>query len=156
MEQNEDLGHMNQNNEDASSTEERYYVPRHAVRKSSNSTSHTRVVLDGSWRSRNRICLNDILLLGPIMKQYLYSIVLRFRTCQITFTGNTAKMGRQVEMHQDVSNLLRILYLKSYKEPLRTYELATVRYGTASAPYITTRCLQQLAEYKSKDFSVAP
>jgi len=48
MEQNEDLGHMNQNNEDASSTEERYYVPRHAGFKIPNSTSHTRVVLDGS------------------------------------------------------------------------------------------------------------
>jgi hypothetical protein len=31
-----------------------------------------------------------------------------------------------------------------------------VTYGTASAPYLATRCLQQLAEDESKDFSLAP
>jgi len=51
MEKCEDLGHMNRNNEDASSTEEPYYLPRHAVCKSSNSTSRTRVVLVVSCRS---------------------------------------------------------------------------------------------------------
>ena len=44
---------MNQNNEDASTTEERYYAPRHAVFKISNSKSHIRVDLDGSCRSSN-------------------------------------------------------------------------------------------------------
>ena len=29
-------------------------------------------------------------------------------------------------------------------------------YGTASAPYLATRCLQQLAEDESKDVSLAP
>jgi len=29
-------------------------------------------------------------------------------------------------------------------------------YGTASAPYLATCCLQQLAEDESKDFSLAP
>jgi hypothetical protein len=48
MEEYEDLGHKNQINEETSSTEERYYLPRHAVFNSSNSTSHNRVVLDGS------------------------------------------------------------------------------------------------------------
>ena len=31
-----------------------------------------------------------------------------------------------------------------------------MRYGTASAPYLATRCLQQLAEDESNDFSLAP
>jgi len=31
-----------------------------------------------------------------------------------------------------------------------------VTYGTASAPYLATRCLQQLAEDDSQDFSLAP
>ena len=49
--------------------------------------------------------------------------------------------------------LQRILWRRSAEEPLRTYELTTVTYGTASAPYLATRCLQQLAE---DDFSLAP
>ena len=44
VEEYEDLGHMNQNNEDTSTTEERYYLQRHAVCNSSNSTSHTLVL----------------------------------------------------------------------------------------------------------------
>jgi hypothetical protein len=47
MQEYEELGHMNQINEDASSAEELYYLPHHAVFKSSSSTTRTRVVFDG-------------------------------------------------------------------------------------------------------------
>ena len=62
MQEYEDLGYITWKNEDASSTEERYFMPHHAVCISSNSTSHPRVVLDGSWCSLNRICLHEMLL----------------------------------------------------------------------------------------------
>jgi len=45
MQEYEDLGHMNQNNKDASTTEERYYLPRQAVFRISKSTSHTLVLI---------------------------------------------------------------------------------------------------------------
>jgi len=48
MQEYDYLGHMNRNNEDASNTEGRYFLPRYAVCNSSNSISNTRVVLDGS------------------------------------------------------------------------------------------------------------
>jgi len=76
----EELVHMNQINEDTSSTEERYYLPHHAIFKSSSSTTRTSVVFDGSCRSSNGLSLNDTLLVGPTIQQDLYSIVLRFRT----------------------------------------------------------------------------
>ena len=44
MQEYEDLGYMNQINEDASSREEWYHLPHHAVFKSSSSTTLTRVV----------------------------------------------------------------------------------------------------------------
>jgi GrpB-like predicted nucleotidyltransferase (UPF0157 family) len=76
MQEYEELGHMNQITEEASSAEERYYLPHHTVFKSSSSTTHTRVVFDGSCRSSNRLSLNDTLLVGPTVQQDLYSIVL--------------------------------------------------------------------------------
>ena len=100
--------------------------------------------------------MNDALLVGPTAQQDLYSIVLRFRTYQTAFTAYVAKMYRQVRIHQDDRKLQRILWRRSAEEPLRTYLLSTVTYGTASAPYLATRCLQHLAEDKSKDFSLAP
>jgi len=146
---------MNQISGDASSTEQ-YYLPHHAVFKSSSSATSTRVVFDDSCHSSNGLFLNDTLLVGPTVQQDLYSIVLRFRTYQIAFTAYIAKMYRQVRIHQDDRKLQRILWRRSADEPLRTYELSTVTYGTASPPYIATRCLQQLAEDESKDFSIAP
>jgi hypothetical protein len=77
MQEYEKLGNMNQINEEASSTEERYYRPHHAVFKSSNSTTRTRVVFDGPCRSSNGLSLNDTLdtlLVGPTIQQDLYSI----------------------------------------------------------------------------------
>jgi hypothetical protein len=65
-------------------------------------------------------------------------------------------MYRQVKIHEDNRKLQRILWRRSADEPLRTYELSTVMYGTASAPYLATHSLQQLAEDESKDFSLAP
>ena len=60
------------------------------------------------------------------------------------------------KIHEDDRKLQRILRRRTAEEPLRTYELSTVTYGTASAPYLATRCLQQLAEDESKDFSLVP
>ena len=92
---------MNQINEDSSSAEERYYLPHHAVFKSSSSTTRTRVVFDGSCRSSNGLSLNDTLLVGPTVQQDLCSIVFRFRTYQIAFTADIAKMYRQVRILED-------------------------------------------------------
>jgi hypothetical protein len=75
MQEYEELDHMNQINEDVSSSEERYYLPHHVVFNSSNSTTRTRVVFDGSCHSSNGLSLNDTLLVGPTIKQELYSIV---------------------------------------------------------------------------------
>ena len=125
MQEYEELGHTNQINEDTSSTEERYYLPHHAVFKSSSSTTRNRVVFDGSCRSRNGLSLNDTLLVGPTIQQDLYSIILRFRTYQIAFTADIAKMYRQVRIHEDDRKLQRILWRRSVDEPLRTYELSS-------------------------------
>jgi hypothetical protein len=65
-------------------------------------------------------------------------------------------MYHQVRIHQVDRRLQRIFWRRYAEEPLRTYELSTVTYGTASAPYLATRCLQQLAEDESKDFTLAP
>ena len=99
--------------------------------------------------------MNDTLLVGSTVQQDLYSIVLRFRTYQIVFTADKAKMYRRVMIHEDDRKLQRILWRRSAEEPLRTYDLSTVTCDTASALYLATRCLQQLAEDESRDFSLA-
>jgi len=74
----------------------------------------------------------------------------------MAFTADIANMCRQVRIQESDRNLQQILWRRSADEPLRTYKLPTVMYGTASALYLATCCLQQLAEDESKDFSLAP
>lgn len=153
MAEYEDLGHMkevllstdNKNNQ-------KYYLPHHAVFKPSSSTTKTRVVFDGSAKTSNGVSLNDTLMVGPTVQQDLYSIILRFRTHQIVFTADITKMYRQIGVHEDDASLQRIVWRTSPDKPLKTYELVTVTYGTASAPFLATKCLQTLAVEESDKF----
>ncbi|XP_058816910.1 uncharacterized protein LOC131680208 [Topomyia yanbarensis] len=49
----------------------------------------------------------------------------------------------------------RIFWREQPTHPLRILKLNTVTYGTASAPYQATRCLNLLAEEESPDFPIA-
>ena len=100
MQEYEDVCHKNQIREDKSTIEERCYLPHHAVFKSSNNTTRTRVVFGGSCHLSNGLSLNDILLVGPTIQQDLYSIILWFRTYQLAFITDIAKMYCQVRIHQ--------------------------------------------------------
>ena len=84
--------------------------------------------------------------MGPSVQPDLYSIVLRLRTHQVTFTADIAKMYRQINVHPQDRDLQRILWRYSSEEFIQDYKLVTVTYGTSSAPYLATRCLRKLAD----------
>jgi len=123
-----------------------YYLPHHPVFKSTSTTTKTRVVFDGSAKTTSGVALNDILQIGPTIQEDLYSLVLRFRTHVICFTADIEQMYRQISMNQQDRNLQRILWRQSPDQHIQEYCLKTVTYGTASAPFLATRCLKKLAE----------
>lgn len=55
-------------------------------------------------------------------------------------------MYRQVLHHRGDLPYLRVRYRRNPYEPIAIFELQTVTYGTASAPYLATKTLQQIAE----------
>lgn len=136
------LGHMTPIENDTSSFG--YYIPHHAIIKESISTK-LRVVFDASMKTSTGISLNDCQLIGPVVQNDLLSILLRFRQYQFVLVGDIKMMYRQIWIDPQDRHLQRIFWRSSVSEPLQTYELATVTYGTASAPFIATRCLKQLA-----------
>jgi len=103
-------------------------------------------LFDGSAKTSNGLSLNDIKQEGPTVQQDLYSIVLRFRTHQVYFTADIAKMYRQINVHPQDRDLQRILWRYSSDEPNQEYNFTTVTYGNSSAPYLATRCLKKLAD----------
>lgn len=121
-----------------------YYIPHHAVVKDSVSTK-LRVVFDASMKSDSGISLNNAQLVGPVVQSDLLSILLRFRTYSFVFTADIKMMYRQVLVVDNQRQYQRIFWRADPKEELRTYQLNTVTYGTASGPFLATRCLKQLA-----------
>ncbi|GFW48318.1 integrase catalytic domain-containing protein [Trichonephila clavipes] len=85
----------------------------------------------------------------------LFSIMVRFRMHKYAFTTDIEKMFRMINIHPEQTCLQRFLWKKGLKEPIKTYELTTVTYGTVSAPYIATRTLKQLAMDEANNFPLA-
>jgi hypothetical protein len=123
-----------------------YFLCHHAVFKNSSESTKLRVVFDGSAPSSSGYCLNDILKVGPNMQDSLFSILVRARQYKYLLTGDIEKMYRQVQVSTDDTNLQLILWRENESEPIQTLRLNTLTYGTASASYLSTRCIKQVGE----------
>jgi hypothetical protein len=96
-----------------------------------------------------------MLMVGPTVQQDLFSIITRFRTHQVAFSCDIVKMYRQIWVDPRDTAFQRILWRDDVRKSVNVYELKTVTYGTASAPYLATKCLQQLAHRRTTQFSVS-
>ncbi|GFQ66356.1 uncharacterized protein TNCT_108981 [Trichonephila clavata] len=147
------LGHMelipeNEIDVPASSS---FYLPHHSVPNKNG--DKFRVVFDGSAKSSSGISLNDKLMVGPQLQTDLTTLLLRFRMHKIAITADIEKMYRQITLHD--SDFQRIVWRNSPFEPIQDFRLTRIAYGTASAPYLAIKCLQQLALNESNNFPPA-
>ncbi|XP_076660830.1 uncharacterized protein LOC143364282, partial [Halictus rubicundus] len=147
-----ELGHLTQTESPANS--EGFYLPHHAVIKPSSSTTKVRVVFDGSAKSSSGVSLNDALLTGPTIQDDIFGLLLRFRMHPFVLTGDIEKMYRQFLVREEDRPYQRILWRNAQNE-ISTFQLNTVTFGLSSAPYLATRCLQQLADDESQNYKAA-
>ncbi|XP_063924727.1 uncharacterized protein LOC135138680 [Zophobas morio] len=131
------------------------YLPHHAVQKESSTTTKLRVVFDASAKTSNKQSLNDNLLAGAVLQQDLFSIIVRFRTFQYVLNADIAKMYRQIKIHPNDTNYQLVLWRNHPSEPLNTYRLLTLTYGTKPASFIATRCLKELADQNQARYPIA-
>lgn len=149
MTEYKELGHMTLLPELSSKNSELcYYLPHHAIRKESLTTP-IRVVFDASSKSSSGLSLNEVQYVGPTIQHDLLSILLRFRCHNYVLNADISKMYRQVMINPDDRRFQRIFWRQNPEEPLQCYELNTVTYGTASAPFLAVRSLHQLG-YESQ------
>ncbi|CAK1593737.1 unnamed protein product [Parnassius mnemosyne] len=149
MREYEHLGHMTLDS-DCTSTPKNsvitYFIPHHGVIRSSSTTTQLRVVFDASASTSSGVSLNDIQMVGPVVQDDLFSILIRFRQHRYVVSGDVEKMYRAIELNPVQRPLQKIIFRFDPSEPLRTYTLNTVTYGTASAPYLATKYLVSLAD----------
>ncbi|GFU11385.1 DUF1758 domain-containing protein [Trichonephila clavipes] len=151
MNEYELLGHMEEiKNETLDKIN--YYIPHHSVYKPEKTSTPLRVVFDASAKTTSGFSLNSILLKGGIIQQDLFSIVSRFRKHEYAFSADIKKMYRQILVDPNQRDLQRIMWKTSADAPVMTHKLATVTYGTVSAPFLATRTLKALADEEKAEF----
>ncbi|XP_046145484.1 uncharacterized protein LOC123988783 [Osmia bicornis bicornis] len=149
-----DLGHMKEITRDNVKFEG-YYIPHHAVVKEANLSTKVRVVFDASAKSTTNIALNDTLMVGPTIQRELVFTIMKFRLHNVVLAADVQKMYRQVKVNNYDAVYQKILWRDNEHDALRVFKLTTVTQGTAPAPFLATRTLQQLAEDESKHFPLA-
>ena len=80
------------------SQHEVFYLPMHAVRKESSSTTKIRAVCDASAKSSSCTSLNDTLLVGPTVHSSLIDVLLRFWFHPVALTTDVSRMYSAVEL----------------------------------------------------------
>ena len=133
-------------------------MPHHAILRPStpSSTTKLRVVFDASAKMLpGKVSLNEALLVGGTVQNDLFTILLSFQKHRVAFTADLSKMYRQILVTPSHTCYQRIFWRANQSDRLRVLELTTVTYGTASAPFLATRCLTQLCEDDGDKFPLA-
>lgn len=151
----ENLGHMSEIIEENPISSKCCYLPHHCVQKESSTTTKVRVVFDASAKTSSGLSLNDVQMVGPVIQRDLLTLILNFRLHTYVLTADCEKMYRQVLISNEDRNYHRILWRFNPGDKLRCFTLNTVTYGTASASFLATRVLKQLAEEHQDQYPVA-
>ena len=130
------------------------YLPHYGVIKGTGPGAKLRVVFDASCKTSTGISLNEALRTGPVIQQELISILMRFRTFAYVIVADIIKMYRQILLHESQTHLQKIVWREDPSSPIGEYELLTVTYGTSSASFLATRCLQHLAQKHAGEYAM--
>ncbi|XP_029155164.1 uncharacterized protein LOC114928246 [Nylanderia fulva] len=151
----EALGHMREVTSSRAFSMQCVYIPHHPVIRESSVTTRLRVVFNASSITTNSTSLNDHLLTGPKLQTDLSAVVLRWRQFRYVYSADIAKMYRQISVDSRDVDYQRILWADSETECAKEYQLTTVTYGTASAPFLALRVLRQLILDEGHSFPLA-
>lgn len=154
MREYEELGHMELIEDNYDEGNQSFYLPHHFVIKSSSSTTPLRVVFHASYKAKDQLSLNDCFCVGATVQPDLVTQLLRSRKHKVYMRCDVQKMYRQIRIPTEQQNLQKIFWRNSKSEPVRTYRLKTVTYGTAPAANLATRCLLELANLNAKRYPI--
>ncbi|XP_011884101.1 PREDICTED: uncharacterized protein LOC105571245 [Vollenhovia emeryi] len=149
-------GHMSAvENQSEVLAQEHYVIPHQPVFRPESTTTKLRVVFDASSKTTSGASLNDKLMPGPNLQADLQRILIRFRTHEFALTADITSMFRQILVDHRDRNLQLILWRDEKTQCQQLYKLNTVTYGTASAPFLSMRCLKELANIYKREFPLA-
>ena len=132
-----------------------FYLPMHAVKKESSTTTKIRAVFDASAKSSTSVSLNDLLLVGPTVHAPLIDVLLQFRSHRVALTADVSKMYRAIELIESDRDLHRFVWRSSENEPLKDYRMTRVTFGVSASSCAANMSVKQNALDHTLEFPKA-
>ena len=132
-----------------------FYLPMHAVYKSSSTTTKVRAVFDASAKTSTGVSLNDTLLVGPTIHPKLIDVLLRFRMYPVALTADVSKMYRAVELIDADKDLHRFVWRSDSKDALVDYRMTRVTFGVSASSFAANMSVKQNAKDHSLEYPEA-
>lgn len=120
--------------------QETFYLPMHAVRKDSSTTTKLRAVFNASARSSTGVSLNDLLLVGPTVYSSLVDVLIRFRTHRIAITTDISRIYCAELLTESDKDLHCFVWREQTHEPLTDYCMTRVTFGVSASSFIANVC----------------
>ena len=102
-----------------------------------------------------RLCLNDKLLAGPDLLQWLIGTIFRFREGPIGLTADIESMFLQVQVPERDRSCLRILWRPKTNKPVQIYENQRHVFGTKSCPTCAGYDLKRVGLDNKREYPIA-
>ncbi|CAB0028819.1 unnamed protein product [Trichogramma brassicae] len=128
------------------------YIPHHGIWQQGDAGAKLRVVFDALRPTSSGASLNDVLCRGPKLQRDIWVVLLRWRTYKVAFCSDVRMMFRQIKVNKLDVDWQCIPWSPNSRELARHFQLLTVTYGTACAPYLSLRTLQQLCDDEGDKF----
>ncbi|XP_076247820.1 uncharacterized protein LOC143187494 [Calliopsis andreniformis] len=133
----------------------RLYIPHRSVIRTESATTKLRVVFNVSSRTAGGHSLNDILHVGPKLQNDITSVLTRWRLYEYVLVADIEKMFRQILVAPEDRRFQSIVWRTPETERTIAFELNTVTYGTACAPYLSMRTLLELQKQDGDRYPLA-
>ena len=132
-----------------------FYLPMHAVKKESSTTTKVRAMFDASAKSSSNASLNDTLLIGPTIHSSLVDVLLLFRLHQIALTADVSKMYRAIELVESDQDLHRFVWRSDPRDHLKDYRMTRVTFGVSASSFVANMSVKHNALDNDLEFPKA-
>ena len=97
-----------------------------------------RIVLDASARENDHSpSLNDVIEVGPPLKNHMWKVLVRNRMCPVTLTGDMKQAFFQIRIREKDRNVLRFHWIGNLQsEDIKTYRLTKPIFGLGELPFL--------------------
>ena len=121
-----------------------FYLPMHAVKKESSTTTKIRAVFNASAKSSSNVSLNDVLVVGPTVHSLLIDVLLPcFRLHRIALTADVSKMYRAIRLVESDRDLHRFVWRNHPDKPLRDYRMTRATFGVSASCFAANMAVKQ-------------